>query len=306
VFISNPANFRDELYQEWHNLGCFGRIYIAGEGINAQMSVPEHNLDAFLETLAKYHELQDVPVKYAIEDDGRSFYKLTMKVRPKIVADGLDEGSYNMTQVGTHLEPLEFHKALDDADTVVVDMRNHYESEIGRFARAYCPDADTFKDAIHMVANEFGHWKDKKILLYCTGGVRCEKASSFLIRQGFTNVFQLSGGIIEYAQQIKKHRLSSKFTGKNFVFDERLGETVDGQIISHCHQCGKPCDMHTNCANNDCHLLYIQCDECREKYDGCCSEDCRNIRLLPQYERNQFKVLRHQKYARSKIFYKFT
>ena len=197
VAIANPSDFRDSLYHNWHRLGCFGRIYIAREGINAQMSVPEHHLNAFFETLAGYPELRDVPIKYAIEDNGKSFFKLTMKVRPKIVADGLDESSYDMAQVGPHLEPLEFHEALDEADTLVIDMRNHYESEIGRFAGAYCPDADTFKDAIHIVANEFGQQKGRKILLYCTGGIRCEKASSFLIRRGFTNVFQLSGGIIE-------------------------------------------------------------------------------------------------------------
>ena len=306
VTIPDPVGFRDLLYQEWKSLNCFGRIYIAGEGINAQMSVPEHNLQAFKAILQSQPELMDIPLKLAIEDDGKSFYKLTMKVRAKIVADGLPSDSYDLAKVGTHLHPLEFHKALDEPDTAVIDMRNHYESEIGRFKDAYCPGADTFKDAIHMVVNEYGQQKDKRLLLYCTGGIRCEKASSYLIHQGFTNVFQLSGGIIEYAQQIKQQELSSKFIGKNFVFDERLGETIDGQVISHCHQCGKPCDTHINCANNDCHLLFIQCNECKEKYDGCCSDDCKNIRLLPEKERRKMKVDRHQKYVRSKIFYKFT
>jgi Predicted sulfurtransferase len=305
VTIPNSQEFRDSLYREWFQLNCFGRIYIANEGINAQMSVPEHHLDAFLGTLARQPELCDMHIKYAVEDDGKSFYKLTMKVRPRIVADGLEEDTYDLSKTGTHLHPLDFHKFVDEPDTIVVDMRNHYESEIGRFVNSYCPDVDTFKDAIVDVANKYGQQKDRKLLLYCTGGIRCEKASSYLIHQGFTNVFQLSGGIIDYAQHIKKLDVESKFMGKNFVFDERLGETINGQVISHCHQCGKPCDTHTNCANSDCHLLFIQCAECREKYNGCCSEDCKSILLMPQHQRNQMKMDRHQKYSRSKIFYKF-
>ena len=306
VPISNPSDFRDCLYKEWSELGCFGRIYIAHEGINAQMSVPEDTLDAFLELLEKHPELTGIQVKYAVEDNGKSFYKLTLKVRPKIVADGLDDDSYDMNKVGTHLAPLDFHKAMDDKDTIVVDMRNHYESEVGKFVNAYCPDADTFKDAIRIVEQAFQSEKDKKVFLYCTGGIRCEKASSYLIHHGFTNVFQLSGGIIEYAQQVKNHNLPSKFVGKNFVFDDRLGETVNSQVISHCHQCGKACDTHTNCANNDCHILFIQCEACREKYEGCCSNDCKNIRLLHPEERLKFKKLRFHKYARSKIFNKIS
>jgi UPF0176 protein len=302
VTIDNPIDFRNTLFKEWFGLQCFGRIYVAHEGINAQMSVPEFNLPSFLDALQQHNELAGVPIKYAIEDNGKSFYKLTIKVRPKIVADGLDEGSYNLSRVGTHLAPLDFHKAIEEDGTMVVDMRNHYESEIGRFVKAYCPDADTFKDAIQMVAKEFGEKKDTKILLYCTGGIRCEKASSYLIHHGFTNVFQLEGGIVEYGQQIKAHQLPSRFIGKNFVFDERLGETVDGQVISSCHQCGQSCDTHTNCSNSDCHMLFIQCPACKEKYNGCCSEDCQHILSLPAEERKRFRVIRHGKYSKSKIF----
>ncbi|MDD3078244.1 MAG: rhodanese-related sulfurtransferase [Paludibacter sp.] len=300
--IENPQEFRDNLFIKWAELNCFGRIYIAREGINAQMSVPEHNLDIFSQHLYSISDLNQVPIKYAIEDDGKSFYKLTIKVRPKIVADGLEHGTYDLSKVGNHLTALEFHNALDDPDTVVVDMRNHYESEIGHFRNAFCPDVDTFREEIKLVVDKFQDEKDKKFLLYCTGGIRCEKASAFLINEGFQHVSQLYGGIIEYAQQIKQLGVASKFYGKNFVFDERLGESVDGQIISRCHQCGKPADTHTNCANDDCHLLFIQCDECREKYDGCCSDECKTIFHLPKEERIQFRAKNAQKYAESKIF----
>ncbi|MBP1677093.1 MAG: Rhodanese domain protein [Bacteroidetes bacterium] len=300
--IENPQEFRDMLFRKWTELNCFGRIYVAREGINAQMSVPEHHLNAFLKNLYSIPALDQLPIKYAIEDDGKSFYKLTIKVRPKIVADGLEHGTYDLSRVGRHLTALEFHEALDEPGTIVVDMRNHYESEIGHFKNAYCPDVDTFREEIQLVVDKFKDEKDKKFLLYCTGGIRCEKASAFLINEGFNDVSQLYGGIIEYAQQIKQLGIESKFYGKNFVFDERLGESVDGQIISRCHQCGKPADTHTNCANNDCHLLFIQCAECREKFAGCCSDECKTIFYLPEDERIKLRAQHASKYAESKIF----
>ena len=300
--IENPQEFRDTIYKKWTELNCFGRIYVAREGINAQMSLPEDNLEAFLEYLYSIPELDQLPIKYAIEDDGKSFYKLTIKVRPKIVADGLEHGTYDLSRVGKHLTAIEFHEALDEPNTIVVDMRNHYESEIGHFKNAFCPDVDTFREEVQLVVDKYKNDKDKKFLLYCTGGVRCEKASAFMINDGFENVSQLYGGIIEYAQQIKQLGIESKFYGKNFVFDERLGESVDGQIISHCHQCGKPADTHTNCANNDCHLLFIQCAECAEKYDGCCGEECQTVFHLPEDERKKLRLQHAEKYANSKIF----
>lgn len=300
--ITDPQAFRDALFVEWTALNCFGRIYIAREGINAQMSVPEHNLDAFLTQLYSIAQLDNVPIKYAIEDDGKSFFKLTIKVRPKIVADGLEHGTYDLSRVGKHLTAIEFHEALDKPNTVVIDMRNHYESEIGHFENAVCPDVDTFRDEIQWVLENYKAEKDKQYLLYCTGGIRCEKASAFLINNGFENVAQLYGGIIEYAQQIKQLNIPSKFKGKNFVFDERLGESVDGTIISRCHQCGKPADTHVNCANNDCHLLFIQCAECSEKYDACCSTECQSIIKLPDDVRIEMRKANYQKYADSKIY----
>ena len=300
--INNPTEFRNQLYEQWFALNCFGRIYVAQEGINAQMSVPEDNMAEFLKQLYAIPQLTNVPIKQAIEDDGKSFYKLTIKVRPKIVADGLENNTYDLSKVGKHLTALEFHNAIDEPGTIVVDMRNHYESEIGHFKNAFCPDVDTFREEIQLVLEKYKDEKDKQFLLYCTGGIRCEKASSFLINNGFENVSQLYGGIIEYAQQIKQLGIEPKFYGKNFVFDERLGETIDGQVISHCHQCGKPADTHTNCANNDCHLLFIQCDDCKSKYEGCCCDDCKSVIQLPLEDRKKLRVQHHQKYADSKIF----
>ena len=273
-YLENPQEFRDSIYRDWFQLNCFGRIYVAREGINAQMSVPEHHFKAFMETLNSYEILQNIPVKYAIEDDGKSFYKLTIKVRSKLVADGLDDETYDVTNVGKHLTGLEFHNLVGQENTVVVDMRNYYESEVGRFEGAICPEADTFREELEIATVLLHDKKDKKILLYCTGGIRCEKASAYLKHKGFEDVNQLHGGVLEYARQIKTANLESKFIGKNFVFDERLGESVNGQIISRCHQCGKPCDKHTNCANESCHILFIQCTDCAEKYAKCCTPEC--------------------------------
>ena len=302
VIFEDPQTIRDTLYKQWSEFNCFGRIYIAREGINAQMSVPEDNLDAFLEALDKYKELRDMPIKYAIEDDGKSFYKLTIKVRPKIVADGLDDNAFDVTNVGKHLSALEFHEQAADPSTLVIDMRNHYESEVGHFEGAICPDADTFRDEIQMVVEEFADKKDEKVLLYCTGGIRCEKASAYLRHHGFKDVNQLHGGVIEYAQQIKKVNLESRFIGKNFVFDERLGESINGQIISQCHQCGKKSDAHTNCANDACHLLFIQCEECAKTYSGCCTDECKEIIALPAEKQLQLRKEMKDRYGESKIF----
>lgn len=302
IILENPHAFRDILYREWANLNCFGRIYVAREGINAQMSVPLHHKDDLVQLLDSIPELHQIPLKWAVDDDGKSFYKLTVKVRPKLVADGLPDGSYDVTNVGKHLTAVEFHEALNRPGTLVVDMRNHYESEIGRFENALCPDSDTFSEGIIKVSEMLHDQKDKKILLYCTGGIRCEKASAYLKHLGFKDVNQLYGGIIEYANTIKQLQLPSKFIGKNFVFDRRLGEVIDGTVISRCHQCGAPANTHINCANNDCHLLFIQCDSCAEKFESCCSEDCKRIKNLPETERKALRVTRHGIYAKSKIF----
>jgi UPF0176 protein len=297
--LDDPYQFRDQLYRNWSELNCFGRIYIAREGINAQMSVPEHNYTTFLETLAHYPIFDQIPIKFAIEDDGKSFYKLTIKVRPKLVADGLDDGAFDVTNVGRHLNASEFHSLVESGKHIVVDMRNHYESEIGHFKGAICPETDTFRDEIKLVTKMLAEQKDRKILLYCTGGIRCEKASAYLKHHGFSDVNQLHGGILEYARQIRQMNLESNFVGKNFVFDERLGESVNGQIISHCHQCGALCDTHVNCDNDLCHLLFIQCQECAKEYDHCCSAECRDVKHAPASEKQLFRLKSNRRFGNS-------
>ena len=281
VILDRPDKLRDELYVAWKDLGVLGRIYLAQEGINAQLSVPINNWDAFRNNLYSKKWFINMPIKIAIEDDGLSFFKLTIKVRKQIVADGLKIDEYDVTNVGKHLNAKQWNDAMENG-AVVVDMRNHYESEIGRFKGAICPDAETFKDELPMVKDMLQGKEDKQVLLYCTGGIRCEKASAYLKHHGFNDVNQLHGGVIDYVRQLNDDlSIKNKFTGKNFVFDERRGERVSSDIISTCHQCGKPFDTHVNCANVNCNLLFLQCDSCKIKYKNCCSFDCIEVVNLP-------------------------
>jgi len=287
VALRNPHLFRDHLYGLFSGLGVLGRIYVAREGVNAQISVPEAQVEAFKAAMDSILFFQGLRLNIAIEDDGKSFFALIIKVRRKIVADGIDDPDFDSSNYGTHLRAEAFNALTDDPNTIVVDMRNHYESEVGHFEGAITPPVDTFREELPYVADLLADKKDKNIVMYCTGGIRCEKASAYLKYRGFQNVFQLEGGIIEYARQVRAGNLRNKFLGKNFVFDERLGERISDTVIARCHQCGTPCDDHTNCVNTSCHLLFIQCPDCRDKYQACCSVQCRDFNLLPEETRRE-------------------
>ena len=283
--IENPQHFRDALFVAWNALDALGRIYVAHEGINAQMSIPAENFEAFRATLEVYDFMATIRLNVAVEHDDHSFLKLTIKVRDKIVADGLNDETFDVTNIGIHLKAQEFNDLLEDPNTIVVDFRNHYESEIGHFKGAITPDVETFRESLPIINKQLkDHKEDKKLLMYCTGGIRCEKASAYFKHQGFKNVYQLEGGIIQYAKQIKEEGLESKFIGKNFVFDHRLGERITNDIVSQCHQCGVACDNHTNCENEGCHLLFIQCDQCKAVLENCCSTECQEIIHMPLVE----------------------
>lgn len=300
--IEDPKKFRDDLFIAWNALDALGRIYVAQEGINAQMSIPSENLEAFRATLEDYDFMKGIRLNEAVEHDDHSFLKLTIKVRHKIVADGLNDDTFDVTDIGIHLKANEFNEILDDPNTIVVDFRNHYESEVGHFKGAITPDVETFRESLPIINEQLqNHKEDKNLVMYCTGGIRCEKASAYFKHQGFKNVFQLEGGIINYAKQIEAEGLESKFIGKNFVFDNRLGERITADIVSQCHQCGKPCDNHTNCENDGCHLLFIQCDECKVAMENCCSTECLETIHLPLVE--QVK-LRTGKQVGNKVFRK--
>ena len=281
VRIADPTILRNDLYAKWESMGVLGRIYLAQEGINAQLSVPTQNFEAFRTMVDSQPEFSDVPFKIAVEDDGKSFLKLTIKVRPKLVADGLADDAFDAGNVGQHLDAGSFNRLLDEGATVV-DMRNNYEALIGHFRGALLPKSDTFRGAVEEMLEKLEDKKDEPVLLYCTGGIRCEKASAWFRHHGFTNVGQLHGGIIDYARQVKAKDLPSKYLGQNFVFDGRLAERITDDVVSTCMQCGTPNDRITNCQQNTCNILLVQCEACAKKYADCCSPSCREIHLLPE------------------------
>ncbi len=288
--VADPQQFRDELYAGLNALKVFGRIYIAQEGINAQISVPEGNVPAFQGYLYSINPLNGIRLNIAVNanDDlndklsqGKSFWVLKIKVRDKIVADGISDPGFSMERKGNYVNAEQMNQLLRDENTIVIDMRNHYEYEVGHFEKAVEIPSDTFREQLPMAVEMMQENKDKNIIMYCTGGIRCEKASAYMLHNGFENVFHLEGGIINYAKQAEEHGLDSRFIGKNFVFDDRLGERITEDVIAKCHQCRNPADTHTNCKNDGCHLLFIQCSNCAAKYDGCCSADCQTTFNLP-------------------------
>ncbi len=300
--LGNTTIFRNHVFIHWNELDVLGRIYVAHEGINAQLSVPAEHFKTFKTHLDSISFLTGVRLNIAIEQDNKSFLKLKVKVRHKIVADGLNDKTFDVTNKGIHVGAERFNELIEDPNTVLVDMRNHYESEIGHFKNAITPDVDTFRDSLDIIEKDLAAPKeDKKLVMYCTGGIRCEKASAYYKHKGFKQVYQLEGGIIEYARQVANKNLENKFMGKNFVFDHRRSERISDVVVANCHQCGNPCDTHVNCANEACHLLFIQCAACADKMDVCCSDACKKVYNLPYEEQ---KKLRRGKVVSNKIFKK--
>ena len=287
--IVNPQLFRDHFYLNLNQIGVLGRIYVAKEGINAQISIPEQHFEAFKTLMNSIDFLKGIRLNIAIEDDGKSFFKLKIKVKEKIVADGLDDATFDPSKRGKHLKAAAYNKLVDQEDTIIIDMRNHYESEVGYFKGAIRPDVETFREALPLVEKMLEEEKDKHIVMYCTGGIRCEKASAYYLHKGFKNVYMVDGGIIEYAREVAQQNLENKYIGKNFVFDERMGERISEDVIAKCHQCGNSCDTHVNCLNDACHILFIQCESCATKHNNCCSSTCSDFNQLPEEKRAELK-----------------
>ena len=286
--IKTTLQFRDSMYSFLDSLKILGRVYIASEGINAQISVPDYVWNIFKIGIQNFRVLKNVQIKKAISD-GDSFYKLVVKEKKELVAYGVSDDLYDMNNVGKYLNAEQFNKAIDEDNTAVIDMRNFYETEVGRFKNAEIPQVEKSKDLLPEVRRMLNGREDHKVLLYCTGGIRCEKASSFLIKSGIENVNQLKGGIIQYAHDIRNKDVDSRFIGKNFVFDARLGERITKDIIANCHLCGSPSDNHRDCNNDTCHILFIQCKKCEEKLSGCCSNECMDFASLPMSKQKELR-----------------
>ena len=303
VRIADAQAMRDLLHEEWRGLGCLGRIYVAPEGINAQMNVPRYNWEEFDVFMKSIPEFTDVPYKIAVEQDNSSFFRLSVRVKKKIVADGLDDELFNPSDTGRYLTAEEMNEFIADPDAVVIDMRNAYEAEVGHFQGAETMDVDTFREQLDQVTDQFADNKDKKIALYCTGGIRCEKASAWMKHNGFSDVHHVKGGIIDYAHQVKEQGIENKFRGKNFVFDERLGERISDEIIATCHLCEQtPADTHYHCQFLPCHVLFIGCEKCIEKKKGHCSYRCLLMNRMPEKMKRNYG--RHKAQQKNKVVFK--
>ncbi|CAL4326424.1 rhodanese-related sulfurtransferase [Buchnera aphidicola] len=272
--IKNPQEYRDKIYRNFYKNDVLGRIYIAYEGINAQISVPVKNYFFIKQFLYQLHSvLNNLRINKSLNNK-KSFWMLSVKVRKKIVEDGITDPNFNPDDVGVYIKSRQVNMMLNDTKTIFIDMRNSYEYAIGHFEKAIEIKSLTFREQLKNVIRLMEHAKNKRIVMYCTGGIRCEKATAWMRFNGFKFVYHLEGGIIGYVHDARKNGLPVLFKGKNFVFDYRMSEKVSEEIISSCSQCNNLSDSYINCKNNACHLLFIQCKNCAIAFNNCCSLNC--------------------------------
>ncbi|KAI9490581.1 hypothetical protein BDB00DRAFT_837143 [Zychaea mexicana] len=277
--------FRQQLLDDLGHWGIVGRIYISTEGINAQLSCPEshiHKLRRYCQETLKptVGELMDLNIGTEPEAGERAFRALHVRIRKQLVADGLDPASYDLTNRPSHLSPARWHEKLTNykqkhgKDPILIDMRNHYESEIGYFEGAIRPNVDTFRgsiDAMNEICKSVP--RDQEIFMYCTGGIRCTKAGAILQSAfGFKTVHLVEGGITSYGRWIRdqKEEKPSLFRGKNFTFDKRLGEDITEEKLGKCHICGQHCSRYQNCSHASCNLLMLCCSNCASQFLNTC------------------------------------
>ncbi len=257
------------------SLNLSGRIIIADEGINGTVSGKAEDCKAYMDYI--YADGRFNATEFKIDEvDKPSFIKIHCRYKSEIVYSGLKDPSYinPAEETGKHLEPKEFAEMKDRDDVVILDVRSNYEHSMGKFKNAVTLDIENFRDFPAMI-NQLAQYKDKKILTYCTGGIKCEKASALLLKEGFKDVYQLHGGIIKYGKEAD----GKDFDGKCYVFDNRLAvdvNKINPTVVSSCGNCGKTTTKMINCANPECNKHFTQCNECGEALDGSCSDACQN------------------------------
>ncbi|QIE02069.1 oxygen-dependent tRNA uridine(34) hydroxylase TrhO [Buchnera aphidicola] len=279
-FIDDPKKYRDIIYQYFYQYNFLGRVYIAKEGINAQISIPKEYyifLIKFLNQLDS--KLKNLHINQAL-NNYNSFWFLSVKVKNKIVQDGIIQPFFNPNNVGIYIKSKTVNLMLNDTKSIFVDMRNSYEYAIGHFENAIEIKSATFREQLQAVIKVMSYAKNENIVMYCTGGIRCEKATAWMIFNGFKKIYHLKGGILGYVHDAKKNGLPILFKGSNFVFDHRMSEKVSNEIISFCKQCNKPANTYVNCQNHLCHLLFIQCNKCTINFQKCCSLSCMTNYML--------------------------
>ncbi|HET7656735.1 MAG TPA: rhodanese-related sulfurtransferase [Bacillales bacterium] len=283
VPIEDHETFAREHLDFCKELGLRGRILVAEEGLNGTVSGTVAQTDVYMETLRKDPRFSDIEFKID-PADGHAFKKMFVRARDEIVSLKLEEDVNPNKLTGEYLDPKDFYEELQKDDVVVLDARNEYEYRIGHFRGAINPDIESFRELPKWIEENLKDKKDKRVLAYCTGGIRCEKLTGYLKKEGFENVAQLHGGIVTYGKDPEvKGRL---YEGKCYVFDDRrmvpVNRTEEDRVIGECFHCGKTEDRYVNCANPECNRQYICCESCETKYKRSCSDECR------EHERNRY------------------
>ena len=268
----SPEDFRKQHLQFCVDNDIKGRVWISSEGINATVSGSINNIEKYKSEIKRYPEFYDVWFKEDIHHE-HAFTKIHVRVKQEIVTASF--GGVDLSKTARRLKPEELNNFYETGkDFIIVDARNDYESVIGKFKNAITPKMDTFRDW-PKIAEELEHFKDKTVVTYCTGGIRCEKASALLVEKGFKDVYQIDGGIWNYITQ----HPDKYWEGSVFVFDERRIVTPNTkEEIKHlgkCYYCGEPISYYINCHNQDCDLMLLTCDKCKVENDYCCSDECR-------------------------------
>jgi UPF0176 protein len=269
--IENVVEYRDIHHQFCLDHNLLGRIIVAPEGLNGTVSGKKEDCEAYMNWIKEDPRFATIDFKVESHSN-HTFKKLYVRIKKEIVHSELPVDP--RVRTGKHLEPDDFKKMLNDENVVLVDMRSNYEHMVGKFKGAVTFDMENLRELPDHV-HEIEHLKDKKIITYCTGGIKCEKASAYLIEQGFTDVYQLHGGIIKYGIEAG----GENFDGKCYVFDGRLTTEVNKinpEVISTCHICGDKCDRMINCANPQCNEHLPICEKCGEEMEGACSAECKS------------------------------
>lgn len=287
--IADAEQFASDHLEFCKSLNLVGRIIVANEGLNGTVSGMDESCKIYMDTL--HADPRFAKIDFKVDDvEVPSFIKMHCRYKTEIVHSGLrDPGIINPElKTGEYLEPEDFVRMKDDEDIVIVDVRSNYEHSIGRFKNAITFDIENFRDFPEKI-NELAKYKNKKIVTYCTGGIKCEKATALLLHEGFENVYQLHGGIIKYGKEAG----GEDFEGKCYVFDNRVAvdvNSVNPVVISTCRNCGTHTTKMINCANPECNEHFTQCDVCGEKLDGACSKICQSHPRIRAYDGTGYYV----------------
>lgn len=279
VFIADPDAFAGEHRALCNEIGLKGRIIVSREGINGTVSGTSQQTQAYMSAMHADARFADMPFKVD-PYHAHAFQKLKVKVKRELVNLKLEDDIDPNQLTGKRLTPQEFMEQLEQEGVVVLDGRNNYEYDLGHFRNAIRPDVKTFREFPEWIREHRSLFEDKKVLTYCTGGIRCEKLSGLLLREGFEDVAQLDGGIVTYGKDPAAR--GQYFDGKCYVFDERIGVSVnqvESTVVGHCHHCGTAADNYINCAYPRCHEQHLVCPSCEEAFAGYCSESCRATHL---------------------------